>query len=369
MKLKDFKLFDGPTALEEGNTVKPENDFIEFKKEDIYQSVSRRFEQQARIYENKTAVKRDDRCLTYDALNREANRVAHTVSETYDDRYRLNENEKTRYNRQMILHNWGIEAQEQLKRTTVFAAGVGGSGSPLIMQLALAGFGTIIMCDYDRVELSNLNRQVLHDESRVNMNKAISASQSVKQINPNVKVIAYTRKITRENIHQMVGDAAIIFDNVDDMEAKFILSQCAVEKGIPHIISSMIDMNAYAAIFHTPHTPCFHCLYDRGVLKEMAELKNLVTDYRKNPNPVVSPPLFLSTGFAVNEAIKIVLGLDSEKSAYNKYFLFNQRGVEHIVDSDGYRQITYPFSRHFPGDLQQQDLIGTMGGAAGSWRR
>ena len=354
MKLKDFKLFDASAASKAGNTVKPQNDFIQFKKDDINQSVAARFEQQTAIYGHKTAVVCEDQFLTYDALNREANRTAYTVLEAYDDRFRLNENEKSRYRRQMMLHNWGVEAQERLKRTTVFAAGAGGSGSPLIMQLALAGFGTIIVCDFDEVELSNLNRQVLHDESRIDMNKAVSAAKSIRRINPNVRVICYTEKITRENIHQMVGDAEVIFDNVDDMEAKFVLSQCAVEKGIPHVISSMIDMNAYAAIFHTPHTPCFHCLYDRGVLKEMAELKALVEDYHKNPNPVVSPPLFLSTGFAVNEVIKILLGFDKEKSAYNKYFVFNQRGADIIAETDGYRQITYSFSRHFREISRQQ---------------
>lgn len=347
LKMKDVQLFDLPSAFAGGNTVQPTNDFNEFKKEDIEQSVANRFERQARIYRDKIAVKVADRHLSYGALNRRANRVAHAVLREYDDSRRLNGNEKTRYKRQMMLHHWGIDAQEKLKNTAVFVAGAGGSGSPLIMQLALAGFGTIIICDFDEVELSNLNRQVLHDESRIGMNKALSAAQTVQRINPNVRVIAYSQKITRDNIHCLAANAAIIFDNVDDVEAKFILSQCAVQKGIPHIISSMIDMNAYAAIFHTPHTPCYHCLYDRDVLRQLAEMKQLMKNYQKNPNPVASPALFLSTGFAVNEAVKIVLGFAKERPAYNKFFLFNQRGVENIVDSDGYRQLIYPFSRHF----------------------
>jgi len=347
LKMKDVQLFDLPSAFAGGNTVQPTNDFNEFKKEDIEQSVANRFEQQARNYRDKIAVKVADRHLSYDALNRRANRVAHAVLREYDDCRRLNTNEKTRYKRQMMLHHWGIDAQEKLKKTTVLVAGAGGSGSPLIMQLALAGFGTIIICDFDEVELSNLNRQVLHDESRIGMNKALSAAQTVQRINPNVRVIAYSQKITRDNIHRLAANAAIIFDNVDDVEAKFILSQCAVQKGIPHIISSMIDMNAYAAIFHTPHTPCYHCLYDRDVLRQLAEMKQLMKNYQKNPNPVAAPALFLSAGFAVNEAVKIVLGFAKERPAYNKFFLFNQRGVENIVDSDGYRQLIYPFNRHF----------------------
>jgi hypothetical protein len=136
------------------------------------------------------------------------------------------------------------------------------------------------------------------------------------------------------------------------MEAKFILSECAVYKQIPHIISSMIDLSSYAAIFHSPKTPCFHCLYDRNVLKEIEEIKAQFENYKKNPNPVASPALFLSTGFVVNEAIKILLGF--ENPAYNQFFLFNQRASKDIVNFDGYRMITYPFSDHFKDICKSQ---------------
>jgi len=116
--------------------------------------------------------------------------VAHAALEAYDDRYQLSRDEKTRYARQMLLHQWGVEGQEKLKSVTVFAAGAGGSGSPLIMQLALLGIGTIIVCDFDDVDLSNLNRQVLHDESRIGLNKALSAKKTVEKINPRTRVAA-----------------------------------------------------------------------------------------------------------------------------------------------------------------------------------
>ncbi len=356
LKMKDFKVFDGQmkTAAQKGNTVKPTNPYTEFKKEDIHSSVPARFAQQVKAYGSNVAVKVRDRGLTYEELNRNANRVAHTILEKYDDSLRLNNNEKSRYSRQMMLHGWGIEAQEKLKATTVFCAGAGGSGSPLIMQLALSGFGKIVICDFDEVELSNLNRQVLHDESRIDMNKARSAAKTVKRINPNVEVVAYDQKITRDTMALMAEGAHIVFDNVDDMEAKFIISQYCVDKQVPHIISSMIDMNCYAAVFHSPETCCFHCINDRGILDEVAEIKKLVQDYKKNPNPVSSPALFLCTGFAVNEAIKIVLGFHSQKPAYDKYFFFNQRGAENIAHSDAYRLITYSYNRHFRDLAKEQ---------------
>ena len=351
-KIKDFKPFLVKETAAKGNRVKPCNDFPEFRKEDIEQSIARRFEEQVRKYPDKVAVKMNSKMLTYDALNRQANRVSRVVLDNYDDRYRLNKNEKTRYTRQMLLPGWGIGSQERLKGAVAFVAGAGGSGSPLIMELALTGIGTIIVCDHDQVELSNLNRQALHDESRIGMNKALSAKITIRRINPNVNVIAYPQKITGENVVELVGDADIIFDNVDDMEAKFILSECAFFKRIPHIISSMIDLSSYAAIFHSPQTPCFHCLYDRNVLKEIEEIRGQFEDYKKIPNPVASPALFLSTGFVVNEAVKILLGF--ENPAYNRFFFFNQRASKDIVNSDGYRMITYPFNDFFKETCKEQ---------------
>ncbi len=257
----------------------------------------------------------------------------------------ISQNETERYKRQLLINGWGLTAQRILSDATVLVAGAGGSGSAAILQLALIGFGTIIVCDYDRVELSNLNRQCLHDHTRIGMNKASSAKLTVAKINPHVRVVAVEEKITSDNIFEFARDADFIFDNVDDIEVKFEISKCAVQKGIPHIISSMIDLNAYAAVFHPPFSPCFHCLYDSSVIEEIEPLKAMKTDYRKKPLAVVASSLFLSTGFAVNEALKILLGIG--KPGYNRFFLFNQKGGEEFSRTDGYYQITYPFSDHF----------------------
>ncbi|MCP4153664.1 MAG: amino acid adenylation domain-containing protein, partial [bacterium] len=354
--IKGLGLNNLNTANLEGNRVRATTPYIPFEKKDIEQPAAARFEAMVEKYGAHTAVIAEDESATYELLNRRANRVAHHILEVYDDSRRLSEAEKTRYSRQMRLQGWGIKAQETLKGTTVFAAGAGGSASPLVMQLALAGVGTIVICDYDEVELSNLNRQVLHDDSRIGMNKALSAQKTVEKINPHVTVITYTEKISAENIHEMVGEAAIIFDNVDDIEAKFALSQCAADKNIPHIISSMMDMDAYVAVFKPPQGPCYHCLYDHNILREISEIKkyreNQKQSYDKFTNPVSSSALFLATGFAVNEAIKIILDLG--KPSYNKYFFFDQRGVKNINDSMGYRQIIYPFSNHFKETCKQQ---------------
>lgn len=325
-----------------------------FDKNYINQSIVEHFENIVITYPQKLAVKSscNSNELSYDMLNRISNKIARTVLSGYCGKYKLSRDEKTRYMRQMRLDGWGIESQEKLKSTTVFVAGAGGSGSPLIMQLALCGIGKIIVSDFDVVELSNLNRQFLHDESRVGLNKAISAKLTISKINPNIEVVACTERIDRDNVSRLVGEAEMIFDNVDELETKFILSECAVSKKIPHIISSMIDINSYAAIFYPPKTPCFHCLYDKKEVNRIEEIKKHVKNYKKVPNPVASPSLFLSTGFVCNEAIKILLGFANP--AYNKYFLFNQKASSDISKTDGFRIVTHPFSKHFLDICKEQ---------------
>ncbi|MCP4216535.1 MAG: hypothetical protein GY765_17930, partial [bacterium] len=300
----------------------------------------------------KNAFEVGEETLTYRDLDDESSRLAALIQQSYDARYSLSREEKHRYMRQMLLDGWGVESQEKLKSTTVFVAGAGGGASPIVTQLALAGVGTIIICDYDEVELSNLNRQFLHDNSRIGINKALSAKETIHRINPHVKVIAHTIEITRENVLELVGESAILFDMLDDMASKFILSKCAAAKGIPHIISAMAELNGYSAIFHTPHTPCFHCLYDISKVEELGKMKQKVKGYRKNPLHVVASSLFVAGGFAVTEALKIILGF--ENPGYNKFFLFNQKGTRRIVDTDGYRMMTYPFSRYFKEVSREQ---------------
>ncbi|UCH95479.1 MAG: ThiF family adenylyltransferase, partial [Candidatus Aminicenantes bacterium] len=310
---------------------------------------------------DKIILESDGQPLTYQALNRYANQVAHKILKEYDDKYKLSKSERTRYKRQMLLHGWGMAAQEKLKGTTVFVAGAGGGASPTITQLALVGLGTIKVCDFDQVELSNLNRQFLHDEERLGINKALSAKLTISKTNPNINVIPYTGKLTRENIAEQVGDAAIIFDMFDGPADKFILSQYAVAKGIPHLILAMTDINAYAMVCHTPHTPCYHCIFDKKKLEAIVTgMQNYVENYSKNPLPVVSTSLFISAGIIVNEALKILLGFD--KPAYNKFFYFNQRGATpDLVLTPGYKAMTHLFSEHFLGTCKEQGFDWDVG--------
>jgi amino acid adenylation domain-containing protein len=311
-------------------------------------------------------VKRDQNCdytvsqvISNDIIDENLLKKAMTCKKSIKTFKALDDYDRERYKRQMMLDQWNEGSQERLKSATVFVAGAGGIGSPVLMQLALLGVGNIIITDFDEVDLSNLNRQFMHNDSRIGMNKAESAKLTIQQTNPKINVIVHKERITRDNIKRLVANADLIFDCVDDLETKFVLSECAVDKSIPHILMVMMEINSYVSILHPPFSPCLKCIYDFGKMDEIKEMKSS-TNYRKSlSNPVSAPALFACTGFAMNEAIKIIAKTD--KPAYGKFFLFNQKASESITDALGYQILVFPFSKYFKDQCNDSGFSWDLG--------
>jgi adenylyltransferase/sulfurtransferase len=173
----------------------------------------------------------------------------------------LSEREHSRYHRQMIFPNWGKETQIRLKNSTVFVAGAGGLGSPVSIYLAVAGIGKIRICDFGSPELSNLNRQILHDDSRIGINKAVSAQQTLSQLNPDVTVESVVDKITEESVVQLVGRVDLIIDCMDNFETRQILNRYAVKTRIPMIHAGVYGMRGQITFIKSPETPCLWCMH------------------------------------------------------------------------------------------------------------
>jgi adenylyltransferase/sulfurtransferase len=174
-----------------------------------------------------------------------------------------------RYARQMLLGGWGEATQRRLKASTVFIAGAGGLGSPVSFALALAGIGTIRICDFDSPELSNLNRQFLHDDSRLGMNKAESARQTLSRLNPHVRIEAITERIEDANADRLVGDAALIMDCMDNFPTRFALNRAAIAKRIPLVHGSIWGLEGRVSFFHAPETPCLACIFKEAPPREV----------------------------------------------------------------------------------------------------
>lgn len=147
------------------------------------------------------------------------------------------------------------------------------------------------------------------------MNKALSAAETVKLINPNVKVITFEEKFCEENIDDFVGNSAFIFDCVDKFKYKFILAECAKRKNIPLFFYGIMGYNTFGYIFHPPKTACFNCIFDRNKVEYIEKANSKSADVA-----ITSPTLFAAAGIMVTQAIKFLVNED--EIPYNKMILF-----------------------------------------------
>lgn len=177
--------------------------------------------------------------------------------------------ERDVYHRQMILDGWGEKTQEKLKNSTVFIAGAGGLGSPASIYLAVAGIGNLRICDFDHPDWSNLNRQILHDSSRIGINKAVSGKKTLEKLNGLIRVAALPEKITAETVDRLVGDAGIILDCMDNFETRYVLNDCALRLGIPLIHAGVRGLEGRLTFLKPPETPCLRCLIPEAPPREV----------------------------------------------------------------------------------------------------
>jgi adenylyltransferase/sulfurtransferase len=172
----------------------------------------------------------------------------------------LTEKEQKRYHRQMLLPGWGTEGQQRLKEARVFVAGAGGLGSPMSIYLAVAGVGEITVVDRDVVDLSNLNRQILHSEADVDRPKAVSAEETLMALNQDVTIKALRETISEENVHPLVGEAQIIVDCMDNFPTRYLLNRVAIDRRIPLVHGAVWGLEGRLTFIEPGQTPCLRCL-------------------------------------------------------------------------------------------------------------
>jgi adenylyltransferase/sulfurtransferase len=173
----------------------------------------------------------------------------------------LDELSRQRYLRQLIIPGFGEEAQRKLSDATVFIAGAGGLGSSAALYLAAAGVGCLRICDDDVVELSNLNRQILHNESRLGRNKADSAAETLRELNPSIRIEPLAVRITPENIGELAGRALFLVDCLDNVATRYILNRFAWKKGLPLVHGGINGMAGQVTVLVPGKTPCMQCLF------------------------------------------------------------------------------------------------------------
>jgi molybdopterin-synthase adenylyltransferase len=167
--------------------------------------------------------------------------------------------ERERYLRQVLIPSWGEEAQGRLKAATVFVAGAGGLGSSAILYLAAAGVGCIRVCDRGRVELSNLNRQILHGEWTTGTRKSSSARRAVARLNRHVRVVSLFAELTQDNVVELAAGAHLLLDCLDSVPDRMILNSLSVKARIPLVHAGVRALGGQLTFLRPPATPCLAC--------------------------------------------------------------------------------------------------------------
>ncbi len=173
----------------------------------------------------------------------------------------LTPEEVQRYSRHLMLPEMGVEGQERLKNSSVLCIGAGGLGSPMALYLAAAGVGRLGMVDFDVVEFSNLQRQIIHTTSDVGRSKLTSAREKLEAINPHVKVEAHEVRLSSENVLDLFRDYDVIADGTDNFPTRYLVNDACILTGKPNVYGSIFRFEGQASVFGVPGGPCYRCLY------------------------------------------------------------------------------------------------------------
>jgi adenylyltransferase/sulfurtransferase len=209
--------------------------------------------------------------------------------------------EVRRYSRHLIIPDVGMDGQKRLKNARVLVIGAGGLGSPALLYLAAAGVGTLGIVEFDEVDESNLQRQVIHGQSDIGKPKAVSAKESIAEVNPLVNVVVHNERLDNGNVLDIFREYDLIVDGTDNFATRYLVNDAAVLLGKPYVWGSIYRFDGQASVFWAEHGPCYRCLYPEppppGMVPSCAE-------------GGVLGVLCASIGsIQVNEAIKLLTGI------------------------------------------------------------
>ena len=213
----------------------------------------------------------------------------------------LTAEQKQRYSRHLLIPEIGAAGQARLLGSKALLIGAGGLGSPASLYLAAAGVGTIGIVDFDIVDVSNLQRQIVHTTDRVGERKVESAKKSINALNPEVKVVAHEEMLVAENVERIIAGYDVILDGTDTFETRYILNDAAVAAGIPVVHASVFRFEGQLTTFVPFEGPCYRCLYPTPPPPELA------------PGCSVAGVLGVVPGILgmlqANEALKVLAGI------------------------------------------------------------
>ncbi|MEM4657670.1 MAG: HesA/MoeB/ThiF family protein [Candidatus Methanosuratincola sp.] len=211
----------------------------------------------------------------------------------------LKESEKIRYSRQIMIKGWGEAAQLKVKASRVAVIGIGGLGSPASLYLAAAGVGYLRLIDCDAVDLSNLNRQVLHWSIDLGRPKVESAAMKLTQLNPDIAVDPVNEALTIDNVAQLLKGIDVVVDGLDNLQSRFIVNEVCVASRIPYVYGAVYGMEGFLTTIVPGKGPCLRCIYPSA------------TAATTETFPVIGTAPGVIGSLEAAEALKLITGLGS----------------------------------------------------------
>ena len=214
----------------------------------------------------------------------------------------MNDNQLLRYSRHILLPQIGYEGQEKLTQSHALIVGAGGLGSPAALYLAAGGVGTLTICDFDVVDLTNLQRQILHTTAAVGMNKAVSARNALLAINPELQINTVETKSSADEFAKLITQADVVLDCSDNFATRYTLNKLCVALKKPLVSGAALAFEGQVTVYDMRHdsSPCYHCLFpDNGE----------DTDLRCATNGVFAPLVGMLGTTQAAEAMKLLMGI------------------------------------------------------------
>lgn len=214
----------------------------------------------------------------------------------------MNDNQLLRYSRHILLPQIAYEGQERLTESHALIVGAGGLGSPASLYMVAGGVGTLTICDFDTVDLTNLQRQIIHTTESVGVNKAVSAKRTLNAINPDAVVNTVQDKSTEDAFEKLIAAADIVLDCSDNFATRYALNRLCFKLKKPLVSGAAIGFEGQVTVFDFRHqaSPCYHCLFpDDGSETEM----------RCSENGVFSPLVGMIGTTQAAEAMKLLMGI------------------------------------------------------------
>jgi molybdopterin/thiamine biosynthesis adenylyltransferase len=257
----------------------------------------------------------------------------------------LSAEQRERYSRHLLIPEIGVEGQQRLLDAKVLLLGAGGLGSPTALYLAAAGVGTLGIVDDDEVDLSNLQRQVIHSTERVGIPKVDSAEESIHALNPDVNVVKYPVRIDASNIMEIIAGYDVIVDGVDNFPTRYLLNDASVRLKIPVVSASILGFDGQLSVFKPYEGPCYRCLFREPPPAELA------------PSCGANGVLGVLPGtmglLQATEVVKLILGIG--EPAIGRLLLYDALGAT-LTEVKVHRDPDCPICSREPEDISDEEM-------------